>query len=203
MLKWKNRVIILVMKQKVFLFTLILAYFLGVGLLMARPQYINADTEVLAVKAEATQEVHFSKLTNAVDPNQVFGLVNKERAARGIAPLVANEKLGAVAASRATDMAKRQYYAHKNPDGKYFYDLLPDYGVSADYSCENLDLVFVPNSQTFVDEWLASTKGHKECMLSSNVKAAGYAAVKMTYLDYRGHATPAYLVVAIHSTQLN
>jgi uncharacterized protein YkwD len=102
----------------------------------------------------------------------------------------------------AKDMAARQYYAHKNPDGHYYYDLFPDQGINVDYSCENLDVVFVPDITQFIDQWMASTHGHRECLTKPDLTQAGYAVTNMMFVEYGGQQVPAYLVVAIHSTAL-
>lgn len=136
------------------------------------------------------------------DPNVVFEIANKARNDYGSSSLITSEKLGAIATQRAADMANRHYYAHKSPDGKYYYDYFGEYGVKTDYSCENLDLVFAPSPDVAINEWLASTKGHRNCLIRSDLVSAGYATTKLSLIDYFGQPTTAYLIVAIHSTQL-
>lgn len=148
------------------------------------------------------QDVRFTATADTPDPNEVFELVNKERVAVGSSALTANAKLAEVAAKRAADMAERQYYAHKNPDGQYYYDLFPAAGITAARSCENLDITFVPDVSMFIDEWSASLRGHRSCMIRKDLTQAGYAVTKMMLVEYGGKEVPAYLVVAIHSTDL-
>lgn len=69
-----------------------------------------------------------------------------------------------------------------------------------DYSCENLSLVFVPDSEEFIKQWLTSTQGHRECMTNPDLTTAGYAVTKMMLLQHGGTQTTAYVVVAIHAT---
>lgn len=190
------------MKRDGLICALIFAYCMAVGMFTLRPQLLMADPQI-SLPEEAVQGVQFASFPNSPDPNHVFELVNKERLLQGSLVLKANAKLGVVAAERAADMAKRQYYAHKNPDGQYYYDLFPLHGVSAHYSCENLDIVFVPDITMFTREWLASTKGHRNCMINPTLTEAGYAVTKMMLLEYGGKEVPAYLVVAIHTTNLN
>lgn len=149
-----------------------------------------------------TNTVVFKPSPDAPDPNQIFKLVNIARNTAGVPPLRANKDLATIAQTRAADMVQRQYYAHKSPDGAYYYDLFPGYGLDPDYSCENLDLVFVPDSQSVLPEWLGSIKGHRECVLNSSLVEAGYATAKLTLIDFNGNASSAYVVVAIHSTVL-
>ncbi len=194
------------MKKRDALFcTLIFAYCMVVGLFTLKLQLIKADAAlpaVVAAQSVVTEPVRFEATPDSPDPNQVFDLVNKERAANGSPVLVANAKLAKVAAERAADMAQRQYYAHKSPDGLYYYDLFPSEGIDVDYSCENLDITFVPDISQFINEWSASLKGHRECMNNPKLTQAGYAVTKMMLLEYGGKQVPAYLVVAIHSTEI-
>lgn len=163
---------------------------------------ITASSYIKTPEVLASSDVKFAALPDAPDPNQVFELANKTRADQGSNPLIADEKLGKVAAARASDMVQRQYYAHKSPDGKYYYDLFPEHGINSEYNCENLDLVFVPRIEMFIDEWMTSTKGHRDCLINPKLTAAGYAATKLMLIDYFGKETAAYLVVAIHTTDL-
>lgn len=190
------------MKRDAVICSLILLYCLAVGLFMLKPNFILAKPALEKGRVKSVSTVSFSAARDVPDPNQIFALANKERVSRGVDALVANEKLGDIAADRAADMVKRKYYAHKDPDGAYYYDLFPSYNISAKYSCENLDLIFIPDSRTVVTDWLTSNKGHRECMLNRSLTQAGYAAMEMTYINYNGQEIPAYLVVAIHTAEL-
>lgn len=143
--------------------------------------------------------VRFDVSLDSPDPNETLDLVNQERAKVGLLGLVADEGLGLVAKARAQDMANRQYYAHKDPDGKYYYDYFENFGVSAGYNCENLDLVFVPSQELVISEWMASLRGHRGCMMNATTTHAGYATTKLTLVNFDGSETTAYLVVAIHA----
>lgn len=184
---------------------LIVAYCLVVVGFTLRPQILFGETTddivTQQVNPPVDTNVQFEALPDSPDPNEVFKLVNQERVVEGQKPLIANVKLGEVAMARAKDMAARQYYAHKNPDGKYYYDLFPDYGVKADYSCENLDIVFVPNAEEFIKEWVGST-AHHACLVNPATTEAGFAVTKMMLIEYGGQEVPCYLVVGIHTTSL-
>lgn len=145
-------------------------------------------------------EFIFSVTEPALDPNETFRLMNLERQQFGLGALKADEKLAAVAKARAEDMVARHYYAHKNPDGRYYFDYFKDFDLDAGYNCENLDLVFVPDQDAVIDQWMASLKGHRGCMMHPHVSHAGYAATRLTLVDFHGIETTAYLVVAIHAS---
>lgn len=146
--------------------------------------------------------VSFDVPADAPDPNTTLRLVNEQRSVEGLSSLTADRNLGKIAAARAADIAGRQYYAHKNPDGKYYYDYFKEYGIETGFNCENLDMVFVPSEEQVIDEWSASIKGHRGCMMDGRVTRAGYAAAKVNLVQFDGSLTTAYVIVAIHA-QMN
>jgi uncharacterized protein YkwD len=152
-----------------------------------------------ATVAAASQH-QFTETTGLPSPNVVLALVNNERRQRGLAPLQPNIELEQIAQARASDMSKNVYYAHKNSTGGFYDDMMRSKGIITDYSCENLDMSFSEQPTTYVQEWLASNKGHKECMLSPRVTSAGYA---IAVLDLpNGQNTKSIVVVAIHSSDI-
>lgn len=187
------------MRRDGFILGLIVAYCLVIAGFTVNPELLFAGTTEYVAAQPKDTNVQFTALTDSPDPNEVFRLVNKQRELEGKKPLVANARLGEVAMARAKDMATRQYYAHKNPDGLYYYDFFPAADIWVDYSCENLDIVFVPSAEMFITEWVASTK-HHACLVHPDTTEAGFAVTNMMLLQYGGTEVPAYLVVGIHST---
>lgn len=179
------------------------AVLLAVFVNLTMPARIWSEAHATANATNQTlSRVVFEVAPGEPNPNEVLGLVNIARTTVHVPPLRPNLTLGAIAAMRAADMAKRQYYAHRNPEGHYFYDLFPTYQINPSYSCENLDLAFVSDNQGFINEWLDSTTGHRECLLNDQLIEAGYATAKLSIIDINGNATTAYIVVAIHTTNL-
>lgn len=160
----------------------------------------GATTAAAPGQTTGATDYYFPVITGAPDPNETLSLVNAEREAYGLTKVRADERLGAVARARAEDMVERGYYAHRNPDGKYYYNYFSDYDINTGFNCENLDLVFVPSEELVINEWKASLKGHRGCMMHKDVTAAGYATAKLTLTDFQGNQTIAYLVVAIHAS---
>lgn len=150
----------------------------------------------------AITAVKFEVVEDAIDPNVALVRVNQERTSHGLDQLQSHEMLGKIAQTRANDMASRSYYAHKDPDGNFYYDFFDSFGITPGYTCENLDLVFAPNLEQVIDEWNASVKGHRECMMNSRTTFAGYGSAKLTLVNYNGIVTTAYVIVAIHAEQL-
>lgn len=53
---------------------------------------------------------------------QIIGLVNQERMAAGLLPLIRNPRLELAAQAHAKDMRKRGYFSHYNPEGQNYID---------------------------------------------------------------------------------
>lgn len=141
-----------------------------------------------------------SHINNKVpDPDEVLRLVNKERSLRKLNELTKDPGLTLVAKNRAEDMAINRYYAHINPAGEYFYDYFKRYGFSTGFSCENLELDFTANEPQYINDWLASKKGHKACMLNKEVTKAGYATAVFEDLNEDGSTVKLYVIVGIHA----
>lgn len=140
----------------------------------------------------------FEQPIGAPDINAIYEEVNAQRAAKGLHPLERNQDLARVAQERAVDMQTKRYYAHQSPTGDYFYNLLDPVAYNGVYACENLDLQATLDTQTYINDWLQSKKGHRECMLNEAVLQAGYAVAVITLPKVKTNATM-YVVVAIHA----
>ncbi len=163
-------------------------------------------TEISVIEAAPAKKIitpnleSFNISLGLPDPNQIFAEVNRERSSKNLSPLVKNAELAKVAEMRAADMSTNHYYAHLSPSGKYYYDLMiDDYG----FSCENLGLELSLAAGIFVDSWLQSSSGHRDCMLNPKITQAGYAVRELKPLNASPADTPSYIVVAIHAEVLS
>ena len=95
---------------------------------------------------------------------EVVKLVNEEREKHGLQPLQISEKLMQTAREKSDDMAINNYSSHTDPNG---YNMARDMNVA-----ENLTGV-ASTSASAVDNWMTSTKGHKENILNPNLKYTG------------------------------
>lgn len=151
------------------------------------------------VLSETTQLGQYYNQADAPNVNIISSLVNIERAGHGLKPLVKDSVLTMVAQQRAHDMATRGYYAHKNPDGRYFYDQLDQQGYTYLFGCENLGLEFDILPSTYINAWMNSVGGHKDCLLNPVISRAGYAAIKLPSTGSTTISDPAYIVVAVYA----
>lgn len=111
---------------------------------------------------------------------EVVKLVNAARATGGLcgtdpypssAPLVVNEKLQAAAKAHATDMADRNYYAHKSLDGRSSNDRMKSAGYISRMTAENIAAGQQTEAEV-VAAWLTSP-GHCKNILSPDLREIG------------------------------
>lgn len=151
-----------------------------------------------------SQNVEFTPLptithtTKVPDTGEVLNLINAQRQANGRPELQTNDKLKAVAERRLKEMVNSQQYSHKNLDGKYYYDLLREHEYFSDYSCENLDIENTVTPSNFIESWLTSDGGHRECLLNNDVSHVGIASGSFSLNDDKSSS---YLVVAIFASE--
>lgn len=127
--------------------------------------------------------------------NALVDEINRVRFENGVNPLSIDNSLNTIALERTKDMVNNNYYAHQSPNGTYFSDLMKRDGISYNFACENLDLAFSGAESTYVKDWLESTKGHRECLLSDKVTKVGVAADSMAVTG----ASSATIATAIFS----
>lgn len=96
-------------------------------------------------------------------------LVNDFRQENNKPLLTETKELNELAAKKCKDMQDRDYFEHKDPDGKYIWEELPRWEKAG----ENLDLGAYSSSET-VQDWINS-KGHRENLLNDNFQYVGHA----------------------------
>jgi uncharacterized protein YkwD len=148
---------------------------------------------------KAASTVRFAGDPTGVDPNEVHEQINRTRIASELPTLNPDANLAELAQARAQDMAQNGYYAHLSPQGSYYYDDFETYGITAGYSCENLDMLDDTRSQQVVDDWLQSRRGHRECVLDQRITHAGYATAVIEGADAEGNTTQTSIVVAVYA----
>lgn len=195
---WYNIFMIKSFVGNVTILLLLLSSFLTIQFYITSNDSVDAS-QARVLADQITVTTLFPVVDQSLNPNDIFTDVNEARRQQGRTTLIADERLSKLAYDRAQDMVKNQYYAHENKSGQYYYDYLAQYGVNTIYSCENLDLLFVPDVQTAIRDWMTSKSGHRDCMLHDSTTLAGYAAMPMQYQQPNGTISSAYVVVGIHA----
>lgn len=177
--------------------TLIIGAFASIALVQQQSySRLTGDQKVLAA---SVQSIPYATDPSLPDLNTISSLINAQRSSNDLPALINDPQLAAVAKQRADDMASNMYYAHKSPDGTYFYDILVRDNYDVDFGCENLDLQFTLQPDIYVNDWLTSTNGHRECALHKGITRAGYATIKIPSEARAGMDIDAYIVVAIYA----
>ncbi len=111
----------------------------------------------------------------------VFDLLNQQRTSAGLQPTTLDPRLTAIARARSADMATRNYFAHVNPDGKSFLDILKQQGISYHHAGEIIAEDNYPADQTAritVDGWMHSPTHHDIIMTSDYTLVGVGEAIK-------------------------
>jgi uncharacterized protein YkwD/uncharacterized membrane protein required for colicin V production len=109
-----------------------------------------------------------------VSEREMLHLVNKERVAAGLDPLVLNPSLVPVARAHATDMWERKYFGHVSPEGDDVSDRLADWDVNYNYAGENLALA---PTVTTAHTGLMNSEGHRDNILESEYNDVGIGVI--------------------------
>ncbi|WP_405055830.1 CAP domain-containing protein [Kribbella sp. NBC_01505] len=121
--------------------------------------------------------------TNAQE-REVFELTNKARQDNGCGPLRLDSSLVEAAGKHASDMVRRHYMAHTNPDDQDPGDRMRAAGYNGSSWGENI-AAGQATAQQVVDGWMNSDKGHRENILNCkfNLLGVGYdpGRVKSNY----------------------
>lgn len=178
---------------RVALLTILLILFVGFGSLGAVVLNMESRTNAGIVESQKREKTsppkpQLSKYEiGPPDAQEMLELVNQERAKVGVAPLKLDERLNASAQEKADDMQNRDYYDHKSPDGIEGYSLVFKHMPNrCRYASENLAKVSTTDnkfgsSRFTIDNWMHSTKGHREAILDAKYSLVGFGISRQGY----------------------
>lgn len=109
------------------------------------------------------------RLKNSFE-QEIFDLANALRAEKGLKPFVWNSQVAKVALARSQDMAARDYFAHKDPDGRMPWDLAKLMGISDYYEYGENIAAGQTDAFDAHNGWLNSTEGHREALLGETLE---------------------------------
>lgn len=102
--------------------------------------------------------------------------INRERAARGIAPVVLNETLNQIAQLRAAEL--QTAFGHYRPDGTICFTLYDQLGVTTGMRSENCASGCI-TVRFAMGSWMHS-KSHRDTILTSDYRSVGIGIVEGT-----------------------
>jgi uncharacterized protein YkwD len=128
---------------------------------------IGRTFNLLTIRPESNERVTlpFKVATTRPRPDleqRMLELVNQERAAAGLRPVVADPELTEVARRHSADMFARGYFAHDTPEGRTPFDRMRDENVTFLTAGENLALA--PTLQV-AHTGLMNSPGHRANIL--------------------------------------
>lgn len=115
-------------------------------------------------------------ISSKIDQKQLIELTNKERAKKGLPPVMENEALDKAAQLKAQNMFSENYWAHFAPSGKTPWDFILGSGYKFTYAGENLAKNFY-QSDDVVAAWMAS-QTHRDNLLNSKYQDIGIAVAE-------------------------
>ena len=115
--------------------------------------------------------------------DQVFRLVNEIRAEYGLPAFKKLDPLTGAAQKRAAEISG--YYSHTRPNGTNSYTVIKEYGLNYRTTGENI-AAGQRTAQQVVNDWMGSTMGHREAILSSDYQYMGVGYVTLSSNDVQG-----------------
>lgn len=106
--------------------------------------------------------------------NYIIKVINKIRKENNLPELKINTKLNDSASKKAQDMVDRNYWSHKDPDGKMSWDLIKNSGYK--YKKAGEDMAMDLDNINSVEKWVASPT-HLENILDPDFKEVGLGNV--------------------------
>jgi uncharacterized YkwD family protein len=112
----------------------------------------------------------------AVYEQQVFELVNKERAARGLTLLKYDYNLARMARIKSQDMIDEKYFSHESPVYGSPFEMMEDFGFKFSAAGENI-AYGQKTAAEVMNTWMNSA-GHKANILSEAYTTIGVGVAK-------------------------
>jgi uncharacterized protein YkwD len=128
-------------------------------------------------QSEDSVKLNFNIQNGTVDPQaeqEMFKMVNTERARAGLSLLAFDDSLRDVARSHSRDMFERGYFSHYTPDGLSPFDRMDDAGIEYTFAGENLALA--PSTELAM-QGLMNSPGHRKNILSPNFGKVGIGVI--------------------------
>ncbi|NQX69325.1 peptidoglycan-binding protein [Paenibacillus alba] len=109
-----------------------------------------------------------------VEEQQMLDLVNKERTAAGLSPLIADAALIKTARLKSQDMVDNNYFSHDSPTYGSPFDMMEKFGITYNAAGEN---IACNQDVQAAHEALMNSPGHKANILSKDYTHIGIGIV--------------------------
>lgn len=141
-------------------------------------QLKKANPQVTNISAIYVGQVLMIPDTNTLASyeQQVFTLVNKERAARGLQLLTYNTEVARVARIKSQDMINKGYFSHTSPTYGSPFNMMENFGIRFSNGGENI-AYGQRTAQEVMTGWMNSA-GHRANILSGSYTQIGVGVAK-------------------------
>lgn len=135
----------------------------------------NDSLTFLTIEPRTSEKVDLGFKTNEISADEasekeMFDLVNRERAKKGIKILVFDKKLQMVARGHSEDMFQRGYFSHFSPEGLTVADRVSQ--AEIDFLVIGENLAYAPSLE-LAHKGLMNSQGHRENILSTDYNKMG------------------------------
>ena len=128
---------------------------------------------VVAVAALASPLRAERRSSVTFDARQIVALTNESRRRAGLPPVVVDERLMAAARAKLFDMLKRDYFAHRTPDGRQPWAFMQAAGYRYQMAAENLARGY--DDEPEVQQAWMKSHGHRANILNPRFTEIGVA----------------------------
>jgi uncharacterized protein YkwD len=115
-------------------------------------------------------------MTNPQAELAMVAALNANRTAMGLVPLRIDERLMSIARARSADMVAKNYFDHKQPDGRYVFDILTAKAITwfgaGEIIAQNSDPTLQASIDHADDQWMHSPS-HKAIIVSTSMNYVG------------------------------
>ena len=116
--------------------------------------YDNFQTNSQVIEQPIADGVNLTDYEDAI-----LYLINTTRVSHGLGALQPNQSLTDIARTRSNDMLSRNYFSHYSPDGKSFFNILKECGITYKSAGENLahsKPASIGTPEAFLNAWMNS-----------------------------------------------
>lgn len=150
------------------------------GIAAIKLYFLDDPTVYKTVKVKVKSADGTAEITDSIDVDQlspaeqILYYLNKEREAEGLAPFELDEKMCQAAEIRASEIVDN--FSHTRPDGSEYNTTFEEVGFKRRWCAENI-AGGKADAEATVQQWMKSTMGHREIILTPEYTHIGTAVV--------------------------
>lgn len=125
-----------------------------------------------------------SSMVDPVTTASMLEMINEERKKVGVGPVYFNDKAAVAAELKACDMNTKNYFDHRDPNGRWGWHFLIESGVNYNNAGENLAKdAFYPDDAADMRGFMESPT-HRSIIVDPKYVSVGYASCGVYTVQY-------------------